>query len=31
MVHIKKTQNLKKTKYREKKEGIILLDPHEAK
>ena len=31
MVHIKKTQNLKKAKYREKKEGIILLDPHEAK
>ena len=31
MVHIKKTQNLKKIKYREKKEGIILLDPHEAK
>ena len=31
MGHIKKTQNLKKIKYREKKEGIILLDPHEAK
>ena len=29
MVHIKK-KYLKKRKYREKKEGRILLDPHEA-